>query len=160
VTVADPVRPVEPIRAAPEPAPAAAPEPAAAPPRTPAPQPSASPFIYAPTTDTVVVPEPERVSAPEAPTAAAAAAPPPQAVPLPVGVGKPTTIYLNLVGEGIACLRSVQAEHLGRDYYRIVEEQPSGESWEFGPGQVVRCRKQKLSNGKALVAFEEAQRAN
>jgi hypothetical protein len=85
---------------------------------------------------------------------------PPQAIAVPPGVGKPTTIYLNLVGEGMTLLRSVQAEHLGRDFYRIVEPMPEGEAWEFLPGQVVRCVKKKLSTGKALVAFEEAPRAS
>ena len=68
-------------------------------------------------------------------------------------------IYINLVGEGLNLLRSVRAEHLGHDFYKIIEETPEGETWEYGPGQVVRCRKQKLSSGKALVAFEEAPRS-
>lgn len=34
------------------------------------------------------------------------------------------TIYVALVGEGISCLRSVRAEHLSRDIYRIVDEMP------------------------------------
>lgn len=76
-----------------------------------------------------------------------------------VPAGKPATIYVTLLGEGMNMLRSVEAEHLGRDYYRIVESMPEGESWEFGPGQVVRCKKRNLSSGKALVAVEEAPRA-
>ncbi len=84
-------------------------------------------------------------------------APPPAAVPLPPG--KEAMIYVNLVGEGLNVLRSVRAEHLGRDFYKITEEMPEGETWEYGPGQVVRCKKQKLSSGKALVAFEEAPRS-
>jgi hypothetical protein len=86
-------------------------------------------------------------------------APPPNAIALPVGAGKPATIYLNLMGEGLACLRPVQAEHMGKDYYRIVETVPEGEAWEFQPGQIVRCQKKNLSSGKALVAIEEAPRA-
>jgi hypothetical protein len=86
-------------------------------------------------------------------------APPPQAVPVPRGSGKPVTIYLNLVGEGLAVLRTVQAEHLGKDYYLIVEPMPPGENWEFQTGQVVRCQKRNLSSGKGLVAVEEAPRA-
>jgi hypothetical protein len=85
---------------------------------------------------------------------------PPQAVPVSSGVGKPTAIYLNLVGEGLPVLRSVQAEHLGKDYYLIVEPVPPGETWQFQPGQVVRCQKRNLSSGKALVAVEEAPRAS
>jgi hypothetical protein len=69
-------------------------------------------------------------------------------------------IYVNLVGEGLNVLRAVQAENLGRDYYRIVEPMPENETWQFGPGQVVRCKKRNLSSGKAMVAFEEAQRSS
>ena len=68
-------------------------------------------------------------------------------------------IYVSLVGEGMNMLRSVQAEHMGRDFYRILEPMPQGETWEYGPGQVVRVQKKNLSSGKALVAFEEAPRA-
>jgi len=87
---------------------------------------------------------------------------PPPSVPAPQPIpvtGKVTPIYVNLVGEGLNVLRSVQAEHLGHDFYRIVDNMPEGEEWAFKPGQVVRCRKQKLSSGKALVAYEEAPRA-
>ena len=87
-------------------------------------------------------------------------APPPNAVPFPTGVGKAAVIYLNLVGEGLPVLRSVQAEHVGKDYYLIVEPVPPGERWQFQPGQIVRAQKKNLSNGKALVAVEEAPRAN
>ncbi|MFL6465515.1 MAG: hypothetical protein ACJ73N_14030 [Bryobacteraceae bacterium] len=80
--------------------------------------------------------------------------------PIPVKPGKETNIYVNLVGEGLNMLRSVRAEHMGRDYYRIVEPMPESEQWEYGSGQVVRCRKKNLSSGKALVAVEEAPRAN
>lgn len=96
---------------------------------------------------------------------------PPRAEPLPaepVGLGpapiiprtgKEAMIYVTLVGEGLNVLRSVKAEHLGRDFYRIVEPMPEGEAWEYQPGQVVRCKKKNLSSGKALVAIEEAPRA-
>jgi hypothetical protein len=84
--------------------------------------------------------------------------PPPAAIP--VRPGKETIIYLNLVGEGLNVLRTVRAEHLGRDFYRIIDDMPEGETWEFTPGQVVRCKKKSLSSGKGLVAFEEAPRAS
>ncbi len=113
----------------------------------------------APVMQPVWEPPPPPAAAPRSqpvppPTPAAAA---PTAVPLPPG--KETMIYVNLVGEGLNVLRSVRAEHLGRDFYKITEGMPEGETWEYGPGQVVRCRKQKLSSGKALVAFEEAPRS-
>lgn len=81
----------------------------------------------------------------------------PEAVPLKPG--KEASIYVNLMGEGLNMLRAVRAEHLGRDFYRIIEPMPESEQWEYGPGQVVRCRKKNLSSGKAMVAFEEAPRA-
>jgi hypothetical protein len=85
--------------------------------------------------------------------------PHPAPEPVPIKPGKETSIYVNLMGEGLNMLRAVRAEHLGRDYYRITEPMPESEQWEYGPGQVVRCRKKNLSSGKALVAVEEAQRA-
>ncbi|MGI8960022.1 MAG: hypothetical protein ACR2IV_09735 [Bryobacteraceae bacterium] len=76
----------------------------------------------------------------------------------PVRPAKEVMVYVGLVGEGLNVLRSVRTEHLGRNYYRIVESMPEGERWEYGPGQVVRCEKRRLSSGKALVAVEEAPR--
>jgi len=93
---------------------------------------------------------------PPPPTAPAPVSP---AAPVPVPSGKETSIYVNLTGEGLNLLRSVRAEHLGRDYYRIVESMPPDEKWEYPPGAVVRCKKKNLSSGKALVAYEEAPRA-
>lgn len=121
-------------------------------------------------------PAPVVARTPEPPPPAAPPPPPQEPTPVPVGTapapvaaarpapaplppGKEAMIYVNLVGEGLNLLRSVRAEHLGHDFYKIVEETPEGETWEYGPGQVVRCKKQKLSSGKALVAFEEAPRS-
>jgi hypothetical protein len=94
-----------------------------------------------------VSPPPASAPAPEAPA------------PVPIPRGKEANIYVNLTGEGLNLLRSVRAEHLGRDYYRIVDTMPPDENWEYPPGAVVRCRKKNLSSGKALVAYEEAPRA-
>jgi hypothetical protein len=66
---------------------------------------------------------------------------------------------VNLLGEGMVMLRPVRAEHIGGNYYHIIDEMPANERWEFLPGQVVRCQKRNLSSGKALVAVEEAPRA-
>jgi len=73
--------------------------------------------------------------------------------------GKETMIYVSLLNEGLNVLRSVRAEPLGRDYYRIIDDMPAGETWQFQPGQVVRCKRKNLSSGKAMVAMEEAQKA-
>jgi hypothetical protein len=95
--------------------------------------------------------------------------PPPEPSPVlvkPAVVAPPTPppkevdIYVTLVGEGLNLMRTVRAEHVGRDFYKIVEPMPEGETWEFTPGQVVRCKKRNLSSGKGLVAVEEAPRAS
>ena len=83
----------------------------------------------------------------------------PSPAPIVPRSGKETMIYVSLVGEGLNVLRSVRAEHLGRDFYKIIDIMPEGEEWQFQPGQVVRCKKKTLSSGKALVATEEAPRA-
>lgn len=80
--------------------------------------------------------------------------------PAPVQSPKLADIYVRLTGEGLNLMRTVQAEPLGRDYYRIVDTMPETETWEFTPGMVVRCKKQNLSTGKAMVATEEAQRSS
>jgi hypothetical protein len=136
-------------------------------------QPTAPVFsAKAPPAPPAYVPPPPMPTSPTPPPAPASAAPiwtepvapappPPAPAPaaIPIPAGKETMIYLNLVGEGLNVLRTVRSEHLGRDFYRILDDMPEGETWEFLPGQVVRCKKQKLSNGKGLVAFEEAPRA-
>ncbi len=144
---------------APPPAPAPAPAPVQQT-FTPAPQPQPPPLqrTFAPPP---LEPEPPPVAQPAAapelePVLNAA---PPARAPIPRGQGKEVSIYINLLGEGMNVLRAVRAEHLGRDYYIITEEMPEGESWEYAPGQVVRCRKKNLSSGKGLVAYEEAPRA-
>ena len=67
-------------------------------------------------------------------------------------------IYVSLLNEGTDVWRPVMAEHIREDVYRIVGEPPDseGEEWEFAPGDIVRCRKQKLSGGDCLVAYEDA----
>ncbi len=130
------------------PVPAEAP---AQPPFTPAPQPQAAPvFEPAPLTQPAPVFQPSPVSQPAPVPQPAASAP----------TGKETSIYVTLVGEGLNIMRSVRAEHLGRDFYKITDVVPEGETWEYQPGQVVRARKKNLSSGKALVAVEEAPRTS
>jgi hypothetical protein len=83
----------------------------------------------------------------------------PPAPPPPPRSGKEVSIYVNMLDEGMNVLRAVRAEHLGRDFYVIVDEMPADEKWEYVPGQVVRCHKKNLSGGKGLVAYEEAPRS-
>lgn len=100
---------------------------------------------------------PAAIAAPAPVFAAATSTTTPDVMAIPPG--REALIYLNLVGEGLNVLRTVRAENLGRDYYRIADVMPEGEQWEFAPGMVVRCRKKNLSNGKHMVAYEEAPRA-
>jgi hypothetical protein len=108
----------------------------------------------------------QRPVSPPEPAPTAVSEPPRMAPPPPPSPqarkAEEATIYIDIIDQGISLLRSVRAEHIARDIYRIVESMPEGEIWHYKPGQTVRCRKQKLSVGKALVAFEEVilQRAN
>ena len=111
-------------------------------------QPASSPVIDVPPPGQPPTPHLVRDETP-----ISAPAPPPPPAPVL------TEIYVHITGESLNMMRTVQAEHVGRDYYRIVDTMPENEMWQFTPGMVVRCRKQNLSTGKALVAFEEAKRA-
>lgn len=115
------------------------------------------PEVVAEATAAVVTPGPVITREPIVQQSVAA---PPPPVPMPLTPSKETEIYVGLVGEGLNLMRTVRAEHVGRDFYKITEEMPEGETWEYGPGQVVRCKKRNLSTGKGLVAVEEAPRAS
>lgn len=41
------------------------------------------------------------------------------------------TIYVALLDEGVDVWRPVAAEHLGSDLYRLIDETPAGEVWEY-----------------------------
>jgi hypothetical protein len=68
------------------------------------------------------------------------------------------TIYVALLDEGIDVWRPVDAERLAPDRYLILEQDynPGIERWEFEPGTVVRCRKEKRDGRSILVATEAA----
>ena len=177
----------QPISAAPAPVGYVQPQPVSAPVFTPTPAPEpprpeiqpsncgfSVPSFSAPPAAPVPAAAPTPVFAPPASVSAPAPAfappsYPPSASPelvrpaptpiIPRPAGKEVTIYVTLMGEGMNLLRSVRAEQVGRDYYQINDVVPEGETWSFQPGQVVRCKKQTLSTGKALVAYEEAPRA-
>jgi hypothetical protein len=64
------------------------------------------------------------------------------------------TIFVALLDEGVDVWRPVQAEHLHDDNYRIVVQpyDREHESWQFGPGDVVRCELVASSEGVILAA--------
>ena len=68
------------------------------------------------------------------------------------------TIYVALLDEGIDVWRPVEAQKLSHDRYLIVDQayDPGIERWEFQPGSVVRCRKEKRDSRSILVATEAA----
>jgi hypothetical protein len=71
------------------------------------------------------------------------------------------TIDIELRDEGVECWRPVEAEHLGEDRYRIIEEQPDSERWAFPSRTVVRCSPRLLAGPETtlgtvtLVALEK-----
>lgn len=148
-------------RYGPPPAPAAQPAP------EPRPEPEPEPVQAAPaesTSERTAMYEAPAPVATSEPTAEPAVEPVAEPTPVPeravpVAHRKEVSIYLNLIGEGIAMMRTVRAEHMGRDFYLITEPMPETERWEFTTGQIVRCKKKNLSHGKGLVAVEEAPRA-
>jgi hypothetical protein len=56
-------------------------------------------------------------------------------------------IYVPLLNEGTPVWRPVEAEHLGDDRYRIMQEQPKDEDWPVASGQVVRCTPHRFADG-------------
>ena len=69
------------------------------------------------------------------------------------------TVFVELLDEGTAVRRPVEAEELGDGRYRLLPTDgydPELETWAFLPGAVVRCEKRRLSSGPALVAIEQA----
>jgi hypothetical protein len=67
------------------------------------------------------------------------------------------TIYVGLLGEGTNLWRPVSAEQVRDDVFRILGTQPTGETWQFTPGNLVRCRQHIFAGGEAgLIAYEKA----
>jgi hypothetical protein len=71
------------------------------------------------------------------------------------------TIHIYLPEEAVDVWRPIAAEHLGGDLYRILDEPPSGEVWQFNRGDIVRCSLRRLSGDfgrvtDCLVALEKS----
>lgn len=66
---------------------------------------------------------------------------------------EPTLIYVALLDEGVDVWRPVAARHLHRDVYLIADQayDRETETWQFEPGDRVRCRSMELSDGTALA---------
>jgi len=69
------------------------------------------------------------------------------------------TVYVELLDEGVVCLRPTLAQPLGGGRYLLMpapENDSADEHWQFQPGCIVRCRKEIWSGGEVLVARELA----
>ncbi len=69
-------------------------------------------------------------------------------------MGEGSTIYVALLNEGTNVWRPVAADQVGIGLFRLLGPVPKTESWQFEPGEVVRCERRVLSDGLALVAVE------
>lgn len=68
-----------------------------------------------------------------------------------------TTVYIRLLDEGTEVFRPTLAESLGRGKFKVLPTpnyDPEDEIWEFTPGSIVVCAKQKLEGEEVLVAMK------
>jgi hypothetical protein len=63
------------------------------------------------------------------------------------------TIYIALIDEGVDVWRPVEAREDIDGTFRLPDQAPAGELWQFPPGSIVRCERQ-LADGEVLVAAE------
>jgi hypothetical protein len=67
-----------------------------------------------------------------------------------------TTIYVELLDEGVDCWRPVVAIRLGARVFQIANDEvvPHLEHWAFRPGTVVECVEKTFESGeRGLVAI-------
>ena len=70
-----------------------------------------------------------------------------------------STIYVHLLDEGTTVVRPTQGVPLGADIYRLLatpDYDPDDEHWQFPPGSIVHCVREKRDGDEILVAREEA----
>ena len=66
------------------------------------------------------------------------------------------TIFVACDKDGVSTYRAVIARRTENNFFRIVSEQPIGETWKFGTGMVVRCCWRYLDEGGGLFAVDLA----
>jgi hypothetical protein len=71
-------------------------------------------------------------------------------------MGERGIVYVALLEEGTDVWRPVVADVAGLGLFRLLGSVPEDESWQFQPGEVVRCAERVLSGGPVLVAVERA----
>ncbi len=62
------------------------------------------------------------------------------------------TIYIKLLDEGTEVYRPVKALKIEEGIFKILENQPEDELWEFKAGELVVCDYKKLEGEIFLVA--------
>lgn len=68
-----------------------------------------------------------------------------------------STIYVHLLDEGTRVVRATQGTLLGNNVYRVLatpDYDPDDEHWQFPPGSIVRCVKERSDGEDVLVAHE------
>ena len=69
----------------------------------------------------------------------------------------PTTIYVELLDEGVDVYRPVTASPVADGVYRLPEVGDDEERWALPAGSLVRVEERELSDGRVLVACERVQ---
>jgi hypothetical protein len=67
------------------------------------------------------------------------------------------TVHVALLDEAVDVWRPVAATRLAEATYRLADDAPDGERWEFPPGSVVMAEARNLSGGPMLVAVKLAE---
>lgn len=57
------------------------------------------------------------------------------------------TIYVKIVDEHFDAFRPVSAEQVSPMIYRLLGPVPDDETWEFQPGELVRCEDRVFTGG-------------
>jgi hypothetical protein len=71
--------------------------------------------------------------------------------------GTKVLVYVKLLDEGVDVWRPVSAEVASDGAYRLADDQPEGERWEFEPGTSVWCEERRFEDGiLGLVATQRA----
>jgi hypothetical protein len=73
-----------------------------------------------------------------------------------------TAVHIYLLDEGVDVWRPVDAILVRESVYQISSECaiPKTESWQFLPGDTVRCEEKRLSRGMCLAAMEKVDISN
>ncbi len=65
------------------------------------------------------------------------------------GYGEVCEVLVRLLDEGTDVFRLTQGIQLGPGLFRLLGTVPHGETWEFRPGEIVRCIIKVLSTTEA-----------